>query len=183
MKRQLFTSVMAVAVLALPMAVLAHPGGAVGAGPLGGGVRSGPIPSGPPATGPGFSTGPSSSASRIMERGVAEVPPESRASATGVQQGSMSAPQANAADRQGVRASATAPAGFATGTIVKDAGGATVGRVVGTATGSNGAAQVMIRIGDRTITEPASMLTMSGRYAVASLSKAQLRATAQEMNH
>lgn len=107
-------------------------------------------------------------------RGSADVLPNTRASATGVAHGSLSTQRAT---QHGVNASATT--GFAVGTTVKDRRGATIGRIVRFIDGPGADDSVVVRMGNRLVTAPASSLSLSGRYAVSSGMKADLRAQAR----
>jgi hypothetical protein len=125
---------------------------------------------GPPTSAPGADI----SAGRTAERGAADVLPNTQASPTGVEHGSKSTSHATAAGAKGTDSSTTT--GFAASTIVKDSTGATVGRVVRSTTAADGTAQVVLRIGDDEVTVPASSLSMTGRFATTTASKADLEA-------
>lgn len=124
--------------------------GGGGTGGLGGGIGGGRTAA-PPITSRTTPTLPSQTA----VRGAADVLPGTNASARGVERGSTS--------------TARATAHFADNTIVRDSRGATVGRVVRTVTLADG----------DLVTLPSAGLTMDGRYANSTLTKAQIRALAR----
>ena len=137
-------------------------GGSQGGG-LGGGLGGGQGAA-PPITSPGRSTTPTLPP-QTTTRGAADVLPNTSASARGVERGSMSTSRATA--------------NFSADTVLRDSRGATVGRILRTVTLADGTTRVVVDMGGDIVSLPTTSLTMDGRFANSTLSKAEIRAMAR----
>lgn len=145
--------------------------GGMGAG-LGGGMSAGAgLQTGPAMPAPPIARGRADTATSA--RGAADVLPNTRASEQGVLRGSRST--ANATTGTSTDASARGEARRAAttdvraGALVKNASGATIGRIESVTSGSaGGGATVTVRSGDQTWTLPQADLNASGDFLVTS---------------